>query len=131
MGTGTRPLVCPGSERNCSTASPFSTRVPSSRGCSRRGDGSRRRPAILHEAALGYLSRGDVDRAHTVALRAALMSPLDENHQALLIRLYRLAGEDDAAERQYAAWSATAQRELGTAPGAAVLLALRERRLSS
>jgi DNA-binding SARP family transcriptional activator len=87
--------------------------------------------AILHEAALGYLSRGDVDRAHTVALRAALMSPLDENHQALLIRLYRLAGEDDAAERQYAAWSATAQRELGTSPGAAVLLALRERRLSS
>ena len=27
------------------------------------------------------------------------MSPLDENHQALLIRLYRLAGDDDAAER--------------------------------
>ena len=23
------------------------------------------------------------------------MSPLDENHQALLIRLYRLAGDDD------------------------------------
>jgi DNA-binding SARP family transcriptional activator len=87
--------------------------------------------AILHEAALGYLSRGDVDRAHAVALRAALMSPLDENHQALLIRLYRLAGEDDAAERQYAAWSATAQRELGTPPGAAVMLALRERRRSS
>lgn len=42
--------------------------------------------AIIHEAALGYLSRGDVDRAHTMAVRAALMSPLDENHQALLIR---------------------------------------------
>ena len=58
------------------------------------------------------------------------MSPLDENHQALLIRLYRLAGEDDAAERQFAAWSATAERELGTTPGAAVRLALRERQRS-
>jgi DNA-binding SARP family transcriptional activator len=87
--------------------------------------------AILHEAALGYLSRGELDRAHTMAVRAALISPLDENHQALLIRLYRLAGEDDAAERQYAAWSATAQRELGASPGVAVQLAMRERRRSS
>src|SRR3954451_9876879 len=86
---------------------------------------------ILHEAALGQLSRGELDQARTLAIRAAVMSPLDENHQALLIRLYRLAGEDDAAERQFASWSATAQRELGTSPGAAVLLALRERRLSS
>ena len=41
--------------------------------------------------------------------------------------LYRLAGDDDAAARQFDAWSATAERELGTPPGAAVLLALRER----
>jgi DNA-binding SARP family transcriptional activator len=87
--------------------------------------------AILHEAALGYLSRGDLDHARTLAVRAAVASPLDENHQALLIRLYRLAGEDDAAERQFAAWSATADQELGTSPGAAVLLAMRERRRSS
>ena len=64
------------------------------------------------------------------AVRAAVMSPLDENHQALLIRLYRLAGDDDAAARQFASWSATAERELGTSPGAAVLLAMRERRHS-
>ena len=44
------------------------------------------------------------------------MSPLDENHQALLIRLYRLAGDDSAAERQFSAWSETAERELGTRP---------------
>ncbi len=87
--------------------------------------------AILHEAALGHLSRDDVDGAIALAVRAAVTSPLDENHQALLIRLYRLAGEDDAAERQFAAWSTTAERELGASPGAAVLLAMRERRRSA
>lgn len=83
--------------------------------------------AILHEAALGHLARGEIDAAVGFAVRAAVMSPLDENHQALLIRLYRLAGDDDAAARQFASWSATAERELGTSPGAAVLLAMRER----
>jgi DNA-binding SARP family transcriptional activator len=87
--------------------------------------------SILHEAALGELSRGRLEEARDLALRATVMSPLDENHQALLIRLYRLAGEDDAAERQFAAWSVTAERELGTSPGAAVRLALRERRHSA
>ena len=52
--------------------------------------------AILHEAALGSMSRGDLDPAIGYAVRAAAMNPLDENHQALLIRLYRLAGDDDA-----------------------------------
>ena len=87
--------------------------------------------SILHEAALGQLSRGEFERARDLAVRAAVMSPLDENHQALLIRLYRLTGEDDAAQRQFDAWSATAERELGTSPGAAVRLAMRERRRSS
>ena len=86
--------------------------------------------SILHEAALGYLSRGELERARDLGVRAAVMSPLDENHQALLIRLYRLAGDDDAADRQYRAWAATAERELGVSPGAAVRLALRERRTS-
>src|SRR3954471_941079 len=60
---------------------------------------------VLHEAAVGLLARGALDRARGFAVRAAAMSPLDENHQALLIRLYRLAGEDTAAEEQYAAWA--------------------------
>ena len=86
--------------------------------------------SILHEAALGQLARGELDAARDLALRATVMSPLDENHQALLIRLYRLAGDDTAAERQFTAWSVTAERELGAPPGAAVRLALRERRRS-
>jgi|tagenome__1003787_1003787.scaffolds.fasta_scaffold20987623_7 DNA-binding SARP family transcriptional activator len=86
--------------------------------------------SIIHEAALGLLARGELERARDLAVQATEMSPLDENHQALLIRIYRLAGDDAAAARQFDAWSATAERELGTSPGAAVLLAARERRAS-
>lgn len=82
--------------------------------------------SIVHEAALGLLARGELDRARDLAVRATVMSPLDENHQALLIRTYRLAGDEEAAARQLAAWTATAERELGTTPGAAVVLAMRE-----
>jgi DNA-binding SARP family transcriptional activator len=82
--------------------------------------------SILHEAAVGLLARGELARARDLAVRAAVLSPLDENHQALLIRLYRLAGEDEAARRQYDAWTAVAERELGARPGAAVVLAMRE-----
>ena len=82
--------------------------------------------AILHEAALGSMSLGALGTARDYAVRAAAMSPLDENHQALLIRLYRLAGDDDAAQRQYAACSEMFSRELGVPPGAAVQAAMRE-----
>jgi len=57
--------------------------------------------AILHEAALGSMSRGKLNAAIDYAVRAAAMSPLDENHQALIIRLYRMAGDEDAAARQF------------------------------
>ena len=87
--------------------------------------------SILHEAALGHLARGELEQARALAVRAALMSPLDENHQALLIRLYRLAGDDAAAEQQFDAWSAVAEHELGTGPGAVVVLAMREQRSPS
>jgi DNA-binding SARP family transcriptional activator len=86
--------------------------------------------SIIHEAALGLLARDELERARDLAVQATVMSPLDENHQALLIRIYRLAGDDDAAARQFDAWSVTADRELGTSPGAAVLMAARERSVS-
>ncbi|MGA8988054.1 BTAD domain-containing putative transcriptional regulator [Aeromicrobium sp.] len=76
--------------------------------------------AILHEAALGAMARGAIDQALDYGVRAAAMSPLDENHQALLIRLYRMDGDDVAANRQYAACHEMWGRELGTVPGAAV-----------
>jgi DNA-binding SARP family transcriptional activator len=82
--------------------------------------------AILHEAALGSLSRDRLDEAVTYAARAAAMSPLDENHQALLIRLYRLSGDVEAAQRKYQACVDLFQRELGVTPGAAVVAAVHE-----
>jgi len=84
--------------------------------------------AILHEAALGSMSQGSLNSALGFAVRATAMSPLDENHQALLIRLYRLAGDDEAAVRQYAACRDLFMTELGVPPGRAVEAALRERR---
>ncbi len=84
--------------------------------------------AVLHEAALGSMSRGELDAAVRYAVRAAAMSPLDENHQALVIRLYRLIGDDAAAERQYAACRELFERELGVPPGEAVEAARREMR---
>jgi DNA-binding SARP family transcriptional activator len=82
--------------------------------------------AILHEAALGSMSRGALDSALEYAVRAAAMSPLDENHQALLIRLYRLRGDHDSAARQLADFTLTLDRELGVAPGPAVLAAMHQ-----
>ncbi|GAA4603211.1 DNA-binding SARP family transcriptional activator [Actinoplanes octamycinicus] len=84
--------------------------------------------AILHEAALGRLAEDDLEAASRLAVRAAAMSPLDENHQALLIRLYRLAGDDRAAEQQFAAVTALFRKELGVAPGRAVEQAMAEGR---
>ena len=56
------------------------------------------------------------------------MSPLDENHQALLIRLYRMAGDDEAAAGSSAAAPKALRAELGVAPGPAVQAAMRETR---
>jgi DNA-binding SARP family transcriptional activator len=82
--------------------------------------------AVLHEAALGWLSRGDVATAIDYAVRLAGLSPLDENHQALLIRLYRQAGDDPRARAQYATCVQLCQAAFGSAPGSAVEAALRE-----
>ena len=83
--------------------------------------------AVLHEAALGSMARGALEVAIGYAVRAAAMSPLDENHQALLIRLYRMAG-DDAAARQFAACTEVLRAQLGVAPGPAVQAAMRQPR---
>lgn len=84
--------------------------------------------AILHEAALATMSRGDFASAVSHAARAAAMSPYDENHHALLIRLYRLAGDDPAAEAQFATCTEMLRRDLDTAPGPVVREAMRETR---
>lgn len=84
--------------------------------------------AVLHEAALGLMSRGDLNAALGCATRAVTMNPLDENHQAMLIQLYRQAGDDEAAARQYRSCVELFRSELGVQPGPAVEAAVRETR---
>ena len=82
---------------------------------------------ILHEAALASMSRGALDDAIGYAVRLVAMTPLEENHHALLIRLYRMTGDDAAAERQLATCTELLEQELGVAPGPVVRAAVRER----
>jgi DNA-binding SARP family transcriptional activator len=82
---------------------------------------------ILHEAAAAAARRGDHRSAIGYAARAVIMAPLDESSQAQLIGLYRLAGDDTAAQRQYDACGRMLETELGTRPGPVVNAALRHR----
>lgn len=76
--------------------------------------------AALHEAALSSISAGSHLDAVQYALRLTGINPYDENHQALLIRCYRMAGEEQAAQRQYDNCVDLYSRELGIEPGPAV-----------
>jgi DNA-binding SARP family transcriptional activator len=82
--------------------------------------------AILHEAAVASMSRGAFRDAIGFGVRLIEMTPLEENHHALLIRLYRMAGDDAAARRQFATCTKPLEQELDVLPGAAVRAALRE-----
>lgn len=83
--------------------------------------------AILHEAATGAASLGLLEDAIGHAERATALNPLDENHQALLIRLYGLVGDQQAANRQYELCKELFEQELGIRPGIAVSSALAQR----
>ncbi len=76
--------------------------------------------AILHEASLAASTRGAARDATDYAVRLVAMNPLDENHQALLIRSYQAAGDHDAALRQLAICTELFEKELGSPPGVAV-----------
>lgn len=76
--------------------------------------------AILHEAALSALSAGELHDAIDYATRVVAMNPLEENHQALLIRAYRTAGDYQAANHQLRLCTELFARELGVAPGPAI-----------
>jgi DNA-binding SARP family transcriptional activator len=84
---------------------------------------ARRSMSLLREAALGQLARGAHDPAIGYATRLVAVDPLDEGHHALLIRAHGLAGDPDAAGRQFERCRETLRAELGVAPGAAVLAA--------
>ena len=87
--------------------------------------------AIWHEAALRMMSQRHLDRAIEYAVKLIGINPLDENHQALLIRLYRLAGDDRAVDKQFAACTELFFTELGLRPGPAIEAARRVVRLDA
>ena len=81
--------------------------------------------AVLHEAALASLAAGDAGAAADHAARLVAGDPFDERSQELLIRAYAAAGDARSAARQLAACRALFRRELGRAPGEAVVAAAR------
>lgn len=81
--------------------------------------------AILREAALARLASGAAAEAADLAGRLVRCNPLDENHQALLVRSLAAAGDGMGAARQAAACGALFARELGVRPGVALEAALR------
>ncbi|MEK9663547.1 MAG: BTAD domain-containing putative transcriptional regulator [Candidatus Nanopelagicales bacterium] len=87
--------------------------------------------AILHEAALGLRSQGDLPGALACATRAARLNPWDENLQALVIRLHRQSGDITAAREAYDSYRAGLREELGVEPGQAVESAWREEPLEA
>jgi tetratricopeptide (TPR) repeat protein len=77
---------------------------------------------------MASLSRGAFDDAIAYAVRLVAMTPSDENHHALLIRLYRLTGDDAAARHQLRTCTELLARDFGVEPGPVVRAAMRERR---
>ena len=73
--------------------------------------------AVLREAALALLGAGEAQRAIDIATRLVAIEPLSEEYQALLIRSYASAGDQESAARQLAACTELLKRELGIEPG--------------
>jgi DNA-binding SARP family transcriptional activator/tetratricopeptide (TPR) repeat protein len=84
---------------------------------------ARRSLSLIRQAALRLVGRGEYDRARRHAIRLVVLDPLDEGHQALLIRTHALAGEADAALQQYQRCRQLLMDELGVEPGRAVVAA--------
>ena len=82
--------------------------------------------AVLHEAALALLARGDADGARDHAAHLVRLNPYDENAHVLLVRCLRAAGDADAAERQVTACTQLFRKELGIEPSPALASAAAE-----
>jgi DNA-binding SARP family transcriptional activator len=79
--------------------------------------------AVLHEAALAQLARGEAESATDHASQLVRLNPYEENSHVLLVRCLRAAGDPDAAQRQVAACTDLFNRELGVDPSPALVAA--------
>ena len=72
--------------------------------------------AVLHQAALARLARGEVADAVQHASELVRLNPYEENAHVLLVRCLRAAGDLEAAARQVEACTELFRRELGVDP---------------
>jgi DNA-binding SARP family transcriptional activator len=76
--------------------------------------------AVLHQAALALLARGEFEVAARHATELVRLNPYDENAQVLLVRCLRAAGDHEGAARRAEACAELFRRELGVDPSAAL-----------
>jgi DNA-binding SARP family transcriptional activator len=76
--------------------------------------------AVLHEAALALLARGDVERATRHATELVRLDPFNENAHVLLVRCLRAAGDHAGAARRARACTELFRAELGVDPSFAL-----------
>jgi DNA-binding SARP family transcriptional activator len=76
--------------------------------------------AVLHQAALALLARGDADGAARHASDLVRLNPYEENAHVLLVRCLRRAGDHDGAVRRADACTELFRRELGLDPSPAL-----------
>jgi DNA-binding SARP family transcriptional activator len=76
--------------------------------------------AVLHQAALALLARGEADEAARHASELVRLNPFDENAHVLLVRCLRAAGDHEGAARRAAACTELFRRELGVDPSSAL-----------
>lgn len=84
-------------------------------------DGERRHvagttSAVLHQAALALLARGDAPGATRHAADLVALNPYEENAHVLLVRCLRVAGDVEAAARHVDACTELFRRDLGVEP---------------
>ena len=72
--------------------------------------------AVLHQAALALLGRGEAADAAHHASELVRLNPYEENAHVLLVRCLRAAGDSEAAARQVEACTELFRRELGIDP---------------
>jgi DNA-binding SARP family transcriptional activator len=76
--------------------------------------------AVLHQAALALLSRGESEHAAGWASTLVRLNPYDENAHVLLVRCLRAAGDREGAERSVESCVQLFRRELGVEPSPAL-----------
>ena len=72
--------------------------------------------AVLHQAALALLARGESEAAARHAADLVRLNPYDENAHVLVVRCLRATGDPEAALRHVEAATELFERELGVEP---------------